>query len=150
MSPKTLYAAIAGRGLYRSIDAGGSFSLVSGEVGGGVFGLAVLPGGRLLAADGKRGILASDDRGGHWREALAAPAVGLAVNPQDPTRVLATGRGILLSTDSGASWRSVLKLPDGAGPVAWAPSDPQVAYVVSFDRRLLRTDDGGASWEAVS
>lgn len=145
----TLYAAIAGRGLYRSRDGGRSFGLASSQVGGGVMALAVSSSGRLLAGDMQRGLLASDDGGKSWTRTLEAQVMGLAVDPGEPQRVVATGPGILLSTDGGRSWRRVLELDEGAGPVAWAPSDPETAYAVGFDRSLYTTSDGGESWRAV-
>ena len=145
----TLYAAVAGEALYRSRDGGRTFSRVTKEVGANVFGLAVLPTGRILAADPGRGILLSDDGGRRWRVVLRPPVIGLAVNPARPRTILATGGGIFLSRDAGRRWRRVLAPQKGAGPVAWAPSDPEVAYVVGFDRTLYRTDDAGASWRRV-
>lgn len=147
---RRLYAAIAGQGLFRSTDGGRSFELVTKEVGPAVFGLALTPNGRILAADPKRGLMASDDGGKTWRLALREGVVGVAVNPAAPKRLLATGSGILLSTDGGRSWREVQPIVDGAGPVAWSPSDPNVGYVVGFDRQLYRTGDAGASWQTVS
>lgn len=147
--PDTLYAAAAGAGLYRSRDAGTTFELVSEEVGGAVFGLAVTPDGRILAGDGNRGLLESRDRGASWREALRAAITGLAVNPEEPRRVLATGPGVYLSTDGGATWRRVLELEDGVGPVAWSSSAPGTAYAVGFDRSLRKTTDGGETWAVV-
>lgn len=144
--PESLYAAAAGAGLYRSRDAGGTFQLVSDEVGGAVFGLAVTPDGRILAGDGNRGLLESRDGGETWREVLRAAIAGIAVNPEDPRRVLATGPGIYLSTDGGSTWRRVLELEDGVGPVAWSPSAARTAYAVGFDRMLRKTTDGGATW----
>ena len=148
-SPKTLYAAVAGRGLYRSRDGGQSFSLASAEVGGSVMALAVLPGGRILAGDMQRGLVESRDGGASWKQRLRAQLIGLAVNPSDPKRILATGAGIALSTNAGRTWRSVLDLADGAGPVAWSTSNPTLAYAVGFDRNLYRSIDRGASWQAV-
>ena len=147
--PNRLYAAIAGEGLYGSADGGNSFELVSSEVGPGVFGLALTPQGRIMAADPGRGLLLSDDGGNTWRVAFEGSVLGVAVRPGDPATVLATGPGILRSTDGGGSWRQVLAIEKGAGPVAWAPGDPSIAYVVGFDRTLYRTDDGGATWSAV-
>ena len=146
---RTLYAAVAGKGLYRSRDGGRSFQLVSGDVGGNVMALAVLPDGRILAGDMQQGLLVSRDGGRSWQQAFGAQVLGLAVNPVDPSRLLATGGGIALSTDTGRTWRSVLDLPDGAGPVAWSKTDPKLAYVVGFDRTLYRSTDGGESWHAV-
>jgi photosystem II stability/assembly factor-like uncharacterized protein len=146
---ETLYAAVAGEGLYRSSDGGSTFSRVSAEVGGSVFGLAILPSGRILAADSGRGVLASDDGGTSWTVALQAPAVGLAVNPANPEVVLAAGEAVHVSRDGGRTWRKVFGPEAGAGPVAWAPSEPKVAYLVGFDRVLYHSVDGGRSWQAV-
>lgn len=143
-----VYAAAAGEGLYRSEDAGRSFSLVSEAVGASVFGLAVTPSGRLLAADAGEGVLASDDGGKSWTK-LGVPAVAVAVNPGKPQTIVVTGNGIFLSGDGGRSWRRVLDVE--AGPVAWAPSKPAIAYAVGGNRddpTLYRTGDSGRTWQA--
>jgi photosystem II stability/assembly factor-like uncharacterized protein len=147
--PRTLYAAVAGQGLYRSRDGGRSFALASGMVGGSVMALAVLPDGRVLAGDMGQGLLESSNGGASWKQRLRAQLMGLAVNPRDPKRVLAAGAGIALSTDGGRSWRSVLDLADGAGPVAWSRSDPNVAFAVALSRTLYRSGDGGRTWQPV-
>ena len=148
--PGTLYAAVAGQGLYRSSDGGTSFELVSKEVGGGVMALAVTPDGRILAGDMQQGLLASEDGGKTWKLVLRAGLMGLAVNPDDPQTVVATGPGILLSRDGGRNWDQVIALEQGAGPVAWAPSAPETAYVVGFDKTLYKTEDGGATWRPIA
>jgi photosystem II stability/assembly factor-like uncharacterized protein len=148
-NPKTLYAAVAGQGLYRSRDGGQSFLLVSAQVGGNVMALAILRDGRILAGDMQQGLLESRDGGASWKQRLRAQLMGLAVNPSDPKRLLATGAGIALSTDGGRSWRSVLNLPGGAGPIAWSKSEPKLAYAVGLDRTFYRSINGGASWQPV-
>jgi photosystem II stability/assembly factor-like uncharacterized protein len=145
----TLWAALAGAGLYRSNDGGKSFELVTREVGGGVMALAVTSSGRILAGDMRQGLYSSADGGKTWKPTLQEGLMGLAVNPKDPKRIVATGPGILLSTDGGRSWDEVLPLQQGAGPVAWAPSRPRVGYVVGFDKTLYKTEDGGATWRLV-
>jgi photosystem II stability/assembly factor-like uncharacterized protein len=147
--PTTLYAAVAGQGLYRSTDNGVSFSPVSRAVGGAVMALTVTPSGEVLAGDMQRGLLRSRDGGQTWRLILRAPLMGIAIDPADPKRLLAAGPGILISTDGGEHWRQPLKIDQGAGPVAWAPSEPKVAYAVGFDRKLYRTRDAGETWSAV-
>jgi photosystem II stability/assembly factor-like uncharacterized protein len=149
-SSRTLYAAIAGRGLYRSIDGGNSFSVASADVGAAVMALAVTPDGRILAGDMQKGLMVSRDGGKTWAVKLRAGLMGLALNPADPKRVLAAGPGVLLSTDGGTSWKKVLDIAAGAGPLAWSRSNPRIAYVVGFDRTLYRSTDSGRTWSAVA
>jgi photosystem II stability/assembly factor-like uncharacterized protein len=148
--PRTLYAAIAGQGLFRSNDGGLSFGPISREVGPGVMALAILQDGRILAGEMEQGLMVSADAGKTWKRTLDAGLMGLAINPKDPRRILATGPGILLSRDGGKTWVESFPLGAGAGPVAWAPSDPQTAYVVGFDQALYKTTDGGETWKAVT
>jgi photosystem II stability/assembly factor-like uncharacterized protein len=147
---RTLYAAIAGQGLFRSSDGGRSFGPISREVGPGVMALAVTPDGRILAGEMQGGLMVSADAGKTWKRTLDAGLMGLAVNPKDPRRILATGPGILLSRNGGRTWTEAFPVGAGAGPVAWAPSEPQTAYVVGFDQALYKTTDGGETWQAAT
>lgn len=147
---RTLFAAIAGQGIYRSTDGGASFGLVTSEFGRGVMALASLPDGRLLAGDMERqGLFVSSDRGTTWQGVVQGQVMGIAVDRTKPERILASGTGVLLSTDGGRTWKQALSVPEGSGPVAWSPSDPNIAYVVGFDRFLYRSGDGGESWSRV-
>ena len=149
-NPARLLAAIAGEGLFRSTDGGGSFTLVSRQVGPGVMALAILPSGRVLAGDMAASTLAaSGDGGTTWKPLLEASVMGLAVDPANPTRVLASGPGVLLSSDGGTSWRQTLTVASGTGPVAWSKSNPRTAYVVGLDRSLYRSTDAGSTWKPV-
>ncbi len=148
---QTVWAAIAGRGLFRSTDGGQRFSAVSTQVGPGVMALGVAPNGRVLAGDMGQGLMSSTDEGRSWTQVLPEGLMGLAINPRTPSRVLATGQsGVWLSTDGGTTWRIVQPMTQGAGPVAWAPSAPKSAYAVGFDRMLYKTTDSGASWRPVA
>ena len=147
--PRTLYAAVAGIGLFRSVDGGATFSEVSRTVGGAVMSLAVTPGGEILAGDMQRGLLASRNGGRSWRKTLDAAVLGLAVNPSDARVILVVGPGIFRSKDGGKHWTQELELDRSGGPVAWSPSDPRRAYAVGFDRVLYSSDDSGASWASV-
>ena len=147
---RTVFAAIAGQGLYRSTDGGETFALRSRDVGPGVFAIAVLPGGRVLVGDlQQQALVESVDGGTTWRTLVHAGILGLGVDPGDGSRILAAGPGVLLSTDSGKTWRQTLRIDRGAGPIAWAPSDPRRAYVVGLDRVLYTTVDAGETWAAV-
>ena len=149
LRPSTVYAGVAGIGLFRSVDGGSRFAEVSREIGGSVFALAVTPSGELLAGDLERGLVASRDGGKTWRDTLDARLAGLAINPSNAKVILATGPGILRSKDGGKHWSEVLRIDAGAGPVAWSLSNPKLAYVVGFDDTLYRSTNSGASWAPV-
>ena len=149
-NPKTMYAAVAGIGLFRSDDSAVTFKQVSLKVGGSVMALAVTPRGEILAGDMQRGLLASSDSGKTWREVLNAQLAGLAINPSNPQQILAAGPGIFRSVDGGIHWTQVARIGAGAGAVTWSPSEPRLAFAVGFDRVLYRSTDGGASWAPVA
>jgi photosystem II stability/assembly factor-like uncharacterized protein len=144
-----LYAAVASHGLYRSTDGARSFELVSREVGGTVMAFALTHDGRILAGDMGQGLLESATGARSWRQVLPTGVIGLAVNAASPERVLATGSAIFLSENGGRTWKKMFEVGAGMGPVAWSPAQPDVAYVVGFDRTLYRSDDGGRSWRSV-
>jgi len=147
-----LYAAVAGEGLYRSDDGGASFREISDEVGPNVYALAVTNDGMLVAADRGRGIVVNANGDGvEWVETLPMETAGLASNGLDPPEraVLAAGESVQL-LDGARESEVVLMAENGAGPVAFAPSDPDIAYVITFDRKLHRSDDGGETWREVA
>ena len=144
----------AQKGLWVGKDR--SWRLISEEEGGPVrvYGSAV------LAAVGTAGtILASRDEGRTWNAlaALPGPAASLAgsSDPAGNHLILASvkNKGIFRSTDSGASWslcktpyenENVLAVPDGQTSLAWAM---QIGSVKT--QKLLRSDDGGITWQNV-
>jgi hypothetical protein len=91
------------------------------------------------------------------RPRVAGRVAAVAVDPGDPDHLLAGGGGVWESRDRGLTWR-----PRGddqpttaIGALAFAPSDPAVAYagtgqgetLAALGAGLLRSADGGTSWE---
>lgn len=148
-----VYAAVAGEGLFRSNDGGTTFRPISREIGRGVNALALAADGVLYAADADTGVHRNANGDGReWTLVLEMGTAGLATDWEEdrPDLVLAAGTELRLTTNDGADWSTVLEVEEGLGPVAFAPSDPDVAYAVGFDRGLYRSNDGGRTWKAVS
>jgi photosystem II stability/assembly factor-like uncharacterized protein len=151
----TLYALLNDGKLYRSTDGGASFALVSPKIGAPPWALAVTDDGHFVAGDMDRGGFLSTN-GKAWQRTPFKDSQGgkmvmeYAVQPTDASRVLMTSMGILMSTDGGRTWELALKSNVMFGPVAWAPSAPDVAYAIGFDRSFWRSGDAGKTWAKVS
>ena len=144
-------------GLYRSTDRGDSWELLL-ETEGEAKGVEVPTArpGSLYVADGSGGIWASDDDGASWRqenEGLGTTSVD-AVSAGGARLYAGTqGSGVYVGTvaaDGSINW-------DGEhGPRAYVyrvqveidPSDPDRLYASAYPGGVLRSDDGGRTWNA--
>jgi photosystem II stability/assembly factor-like uncharacterized protein len=142
--PAVMYLVLGSGGLYRSTDRATAFALVSRQVGPGIRSLAVGHGG-VLAGDVVNGIYLSPN-GRAWRRTAGGMVMAFAVDPAQRSRVLVATFGISRSTDGGMRWKSVLHSRAMFGAVAWAPSQPLLAFAVGDDGSLWRSTDGGARW----
>ncbi len=133
--PKILVVGAAGGGLWRSTDAGQTWTGVGGELPAGSLQIGAV----TFAADGNRvyagtgcgdssttkigrsdyavrssiGALRSNDGGVTWSATKTSPPSefywALSVSPANPDEVVAgTNRGIYRTTDGGDTWTSVL------------------------------------------
>lgn len=99
-----------------------------------------------IAADDT--ILASSDRGVHWRQLATMPShvVSLSfASPQDGWA--ATPSGLLRTADGGGPWQPAAGLQEAVVRVRFA--DEQHGWVVTKQGQLLRTSDGGSTWTAI-
>jgi photosystem II stability/assembly factor-like uncharacterized protein len=141
--------------LFASEDGGRTYAVVSGlrEIGE-VTALAAIPGSAdILAAviDGRA--LISQDGGRTWRGAglgdAAAPVQTIATDASRPQRIwAAAGSRIVVSDDLGSGWHSVGRsLPEARAKVRGiAASADATTLVVSSDRGIYRSNDGGETW----
>ena len=158
---RVVYGWNVGRdpGLYRSDDGGRSWQrLDAAELweAGGVFALAVDPADphRVMAGT-ETGLLESTDAGQSWEVALGGSPV-TAVEWVRAERMLAyvavPQMGLVASTDDGGSWaRMGLELSeDAVVHLAAHPTDAETLYLGTVGEALLRTRDGGESWELLA
>jgi photosystem II stability/assembly factor-like uncharacterized protein len=161
-----------GLGIYVSRDAGETWQKSldwSSEQGRGIQMIKVNPlRPSTVWAATTEGLYRSYDSGRSWDLAHSVVmATDVAFHPADTSRVFAAhgnlgteGRGIYRSTDGGASWERLTGgLPvvfGGKALVTISPSDPAVVYASigngyrsSDGNWLVRSEDGGDSWETV-
>jgi hypothetical protein len=129
------FSAELGVGLLRSDDGGVSWRLLAGGelTGAGFHDLAVLPGGRLLAAT-TSGLWESADGGGSWSRRLAGQVWDLSLAGaggagQDGELLAGCAAGLCRSGD-GTAWTPV--------PLPAAPS--------GFERVAVYHTAGGGAW----
>jgi len=109
-------------------------------------------------------IYRTEDGAGQWQGASAAlldsgKVSALAVSPTDPNRVVAgasngwiyrTDRA--LTTDARVRWDAVKPRDGFVTSVTFAPTDARVVYATYGNfggAHVLRSDDGGASWQSL-
>jgi hypothetical protein len=149
----TLYAA-AGADVYRSVDDGTTWQpLLLGQVHL-LTSIAVDTTGAVTVATSDFWVGRSLDGGATWSWSIVAPGiVGLAATTGGRL-VGATSQSGVWASDDGVSWS--WSQSGAPGPplallgVATDPTLPGRIYVASSDAGILRSDDGGASWESIN
>ncbi|HEX6022649.1 MAG TPA: hypothetical protein VFZ00_11685 [Solirubrobacter sp.] len=162
--PRTLYSAVAGGGIWRSEDAGETWTNVWPNVNTQPMGaLAQASDGTLWAGTGEAnppgggltyfgdGVHKSTDDGKTWTHMglRDSEAIGrIATDPTNPNRVFvaASGhiarssgdRGLYRTEDAGKTWKLVLPPPNastGAIDVVVHPTNPQIVFASLWDHR---------------
>lgn len=141
--PGLIYAHLAPGGIFRSADAGQTWSLAgSGLVDTYIFSIAVHPRRPTTVYAGTdRGLLRTADGGTTWT-AVKAGVIGVfAIDPRSPQVLW------------GATWELTREgIPLGAfiRSLALDPSDPAVLYAATVREGVFRSADGGRTWSAVA
>ncbi len=161
--PRTIFVGPSGGGVWRSQDAGATWTALTDGIGPMPVGaIAIAPSDpkRLYAGGGSGrqslgqyppgvGFLVSADGGDTWKLSASSPGAEfwfLRVDPANPLVVLAgTDKGLSRSTDGGDSWTPVLT-PGAAwaNALAVSPSDPSVMLAATFRTGGAEAFRGGA------
>lgn len=165
--PNRVYAVVAGRGLYRSDDAGQRWTALGTDVPANVTSLALVGGQRPLffVATTEQGIYASGD-GRSWGNASgfvngALPTqvvMALAYDPhsgdryESPSGETASGAlyagtnlGLFKSIDDGRSW-AAMPFHRPIAALGVSQSGDHLMLAVDLDGNVYRSRDGGLTW----
>ena len=73
---------------------------------------------------------------------------GFAVDPTNAKVMYVVMReGLFKSTDAGETWRAAGKAPKNLAAVAVNPARPTEVYAATTEGVILRSPDGGTTWE---
>ncbi len=175
-NPKTMYAAAASGGIWKSEDGGDTWKPIADFLANIAVNALVLDphdSNTLYAGTGEgyfnidatrgQGIFKTSDSGQHW-EALVSTNVKdfyyvrkIAISPTDSTRIYAaTATGLLRSDDSGEHWAKIIDKESilGCLDLAIQPLPPNHIFVTcgTFNPGAVvrSTDSGGhQQWEEV-
>lgn len=164
-NPSTIYVGTPSGGLWRSEDAGSSWTPLTDEIPSmGVSGIAVDPHNTniIYIATGDRdandyqgvGVLKSTDYGATWQTtgigwnlSDGIKSNWLIMHPDDnETLYLATNIGLYKTTNAAESWQLIQNT--NIREVALHPSNPDIVYAVS--NRFYRSEDGGNSFQQIN
>lgn len=154
----TVYAA-TWRGVYRSTDGGVSFTPYSRARALPVLSVELGPqrSGTVLAGTWG-GAFQSTDGGMSWLTPALGGVVALAIDSQNPSIVYAgTGddecgfASISKSVDGGTSWVESWRASyDCVYAIVIDPQTPGTVYAGSGESGVLKTTDGGSTWNVIS
>jgi len=153
--------AVAERRIFRSINAGDTWSSISGvtmertseALASAPSQPATLYLGAYAQGSGVPQVLKSMDAGLTWNVATSWPSgfiLALVVDPRDERVVyVTTNNGLFRSADAGSSWselRWASSINEYASAIALDPIDPDILYAAN-SARIARSVDAGTTWE---
>ena len=166
-NPRALIESMNGAGIYKTIDAGETWTLITGAKNGlpteklGRIGVAVAPGGRrvfaIVAVQGEaNGLYRSDDGGANWQRITTDARVRgsgyfsrVFLDPKNPDVVYVAQTSLYRSDDGGRTFISYKGAPGGDDNHAlWIdPTNPE-RMILASDQGATISLDRGKSWSS--
>jgi photosystem II stability/assembly factor-like uncharacterized protein len=143
----TIFVGTEGDGLYRSTDAGATWSTL-GPISSWVYSLAVTTAGNILAGTGG-GVFRSTDNGSNWSAAnsgLTDTQVFSLVTSNLGQTFAGTASGVFYSTNDGTNWT-----PRNTGitnTIVNALAITSQAIFAGTNAGVFRSTDNGTNWSS--
>lgn len=155
LSADTVYLR-GSSGLMRSTDGGSSWLSLSNSVAGSILAMIGAPDGALYAAvqnGAPIDVYKSINHGLGWWRLNVGLAAEVLYSPHQLTAsgsvVNAAFNSIYQSTNGGRTWRSRTG-PEAMYELEISPKDPSFQYAVGASGYVLKSIDGGATWNSTS
>lgn len=170
---RTLYAAFVGKGVYKSVDDGKTWSQKNDGISGNLnaWRLIQLPDGTLYllvcrgweneeVIDGA--LYRSQDGAEHWQPVALPAGVNfpndLCYDPQNPQRLYLatwptlvdekeTHGGLYRTEDGGVTWANIFDETSHVYGVAVDKNNPATVILTTFEGEVTRSDDFGETWK---
>lgn len=149
-------AMTANKGFQRSDDGGRTWKVIGKGASGQMddfHALAVSPVDNKIVYGSAMGQLQkSTDGGANWKYVKNAPqTIALAASPTEKDTVYAaTQNGLKVSTDQGSTWANTGLDRSTVMAVVINPANPSEMIASTQSQGLLKSSDGGKTWQAVS
>ncbi len=170
---RILYACVFDRGLYKSVDGGKSWNLVTKALGKHQYAWETRLSGKYLYFLCVRGwpddstvvngaIFVSEDGAETWSELKLPEGVNapldLLVDPGDPDRMYVScwpstvngsdeKGGVFRTDDAGKSWKQVFDESCRVYAAALDPRNTKTVFINTFQNAAWRSDDRGDTWK---
>lgn len=162
---KIIYLGARGNGLYKSANAGESWSKLEDKNGAlssraNVYDMAIdaqNPSRIYIGTyQNKKGrVFRSQDAGDSWEEVYVVSkeqygVFAVAVDNYEPAVIyIGTAQGgFLKSADFGKSWKLMRWFDDAISDIAVNPQDARIVYLSAFNKGIYKTTDKGSNWES--